>query len=387
MSLALGARLGIYEILGPLGSGGMGEVYLARDTRLRREVAVKVLPAALAADDGWRERFIREAQILASLNHPKIATIHGLEETPDGGRFLILERVEGDTLAARLRNGALPVPEAIDVCGQIAVALEAAHGKGVVHRDLKPGNVMITPAGDVKLLDFGLASSAGAGIGAEGTSRAVGAVVTQSARPDASTMMGTPGYMSPEQVRGEEQDRRTDIFSFGCVLYECLSGRRAFSGKTAPEAMGAVLYATPDLGALPGGTPDGIRTLLERSLEKDRSRRLRDIGDARIEIDAAKGRRDTRVMPAVATPLHNLPKPRTSFVGRERELAECSRLLDENRVLTLTGVGGSGKTRLALKIAETRGSAHKDGVWFVDLAPVQEEVRVPVAVATVLGVK
>ncbi|MGE5175828.1 MAG: serine/threonine-protein kinase, partial [Hyphomicrobiales bacterium] len=338
MSLAPGSRLGIYEVLGPLGAGGMGEVYLARDTRLKREVAVKVLPAALAADHEWRTRFTREAQVLASLNHPHIATIHGLEETPDGARFLILERVEGDTLSARLKKGALAVPEALDVCGQIATALESAHAKGVVHRDLKPGNVMITPSGAIKLLDFGLASSAGAGVGAEGTSRAAGAVATQSAKPDASTVMGTPGYMSPEQVRGEEQDRRTDIFSFGCVLYECLSGRRAFSGKTAPEAMGAVLYATPDLGALPGGTPSGIRTLLDRCLEKDRAQRLRDIGDARMEIETAKGTRGTRAMPAAAAPLHNLPKPRTTFIGRDKELADCDRILDEGRILTLTGV-------------------------------------------------
>lgn len=387
MALTPGTRLGTYEILAPLGAGGMGEVYLARDTRLKREVAVKVLPSALAGDRDWRTRFTREAQVLASLSHPHIATIHGLEETPDGGRFLILERVEGDTLAAKLRQGALSVPQTLEVCGQIAAALEAAHAKGVVHRDLKPGNVMITPSSTVKLLDFGLASSAGAGIGAEGTSRAAGAGATQSARPDASTVMGTPGYMSPEQVRGEEQDRRTDIFSFGCVLFECLSGRRAFSGKTAPEAMGAVLYATPDLGALPGGTPSVIRTLLERCLEKDPSRRLRDIGDARMEIETAKGTRGTRTMPAITTPLHNLPKPRTSFVGREKELAECHRMLDEGRVLTLTGVGGSGKTRLALRIAENRAGKHRDGVWFVDLAPIQSEDRVAVAVATALGVK
>jgi predicted ATPase len=387
MSLTRGFRLGIYEVLEPLGAGGMGEVYLARDTRLRRAVAVKVLPAALAADRDWRTRFIREAQVLASLNHPSIATIHGLEESPDGTHFLILERVEGDTLAAKLRQGAMAVPEALDLCGQIAGALEAAHAKGVVHRDLKPGNVMITPSGSIKLLDFGIASSAGAGVGAEGTSRATPVEITQSKHPDASTMMGTPGYMSPEQVRGEEQDRRTDIFSFGCVLFECLSGRRAFSGKTAAEAMGAVLYATPDLGALPGGVPSGVRTLLERCLEKDPAGRLRDIGDARMEIEAAKGTHGTRAVPVIAAPPHNLPKPRTSFVGREKELAECARLLEENRVLTLTGVGGSGKTRLALRIAEGRLRAHRDGAWFVDLAPIQDEERVPVAVATALGVK
>jgi predicted ATPase len=387
MPISPGERLGIYEILRPLGAGGMGEVYLARDTRLRREVAIKVLPAGLAADREWRTRLVREAQVLASLNHPGIATIHSLEESPDGTHYLVLERVEGDTLASRLAQGPLSAQECLDVCGQIAVALEAAHTKGVVHRDLKPGNVMLTPAGWVKLLDFGLASSSGAGVGAESTSRVPAANRTTSAEPGTSIVMGTPGYMSPEQVRGEEQDRRTDIFSFGCVLYECLSGRRAFVGKTAPEAMGAVLYATPDLGALPGGTPGAIRLLLDRCLEKDPSRRLRDIGDARMEIEDAKETRAARTMPTIAAPLHNLPKPRTSFVGREKELAECAQLLEENRVLTLTGVGGSGKTRLALKIAEGRVGAHEDGTWFVDLAPIQDEDRVAVAVATVLGVK
>ena len=386
MALQPGSKLSHYEILRPLGAGGMGEVYLARDTRLQREVAVKVLPAGLSADREWRTRFVREAQVLASLNHPGIATIHGLEESSDGARFLILERVEGDTLAARLVQGALSVGESLDICGQIAIALEAAHAKGVVHRDLKPGNVMLTPAGAIKLLDFGLASSAGAGIGAQGSSRAA-AAATQSGRPDASTVMGTPGYMSPEQVRGEEQDRRTDIFSFGCVLYECLSGRRAFMGKTAPEAMGAVLYAAPDFDSLPGGTPSSIKALLERCLQKTVEQRLRDIGDARMEIETAKGSRGTRALPKVAAPPHNLPKPRTSFVGREKELEDCARLLSENRVLTLTGVGGSGKTRLALKVAERRLSEHADGVWFVDLAPIQDEDRVPVAVATALGVK
>jgi len=385
MKLAANTQLAHYHIINTLGAGGMGEVYLARDTRLGREVAIKVLSESLASDPGWRSRFLKEAQVLASLNHPSIATIYGLENAPDGTHYLVLERVEGETLASKLSSGALPVKEALEISGHIAAALGAAHARGIVHRDLKPGNVMLTPDSKVKLLDFGLASSSGMGVGADSNAQDTAIEPTRSVRGEISTVTGTPGYMSPEQVRGEAQDRRTDVFSFGCVLFECLAGRKAFTGKSAAESMGAVLYAEPDLGSLPAGTPSTVLRLLGRCLEKNAAVRLRDIEEAVREIETSKGSGGARMPAAAGPPRQNLPRPRTSFLGREKEIAECVRHLSETRVLTLTGVGGCGKTRLALRVAEERFGAH-DGVWFVDFAPIQDGERVPVAVATALGV-
>ncbi len=359
----------------------MGEVYRARDLRLQREVAVKALPAAFASDPDRLHRFIREAKTLASLNHPNIGAIHGLEELPSGERLLILELIDGETLAERLKRGALEIPEALKVCGAIAEALEAAHERGVVHRDLKPGNVMLTSRGAVKVLDFGLARQAGREAENEATISG-----TTMLRTGTGQVAGTPGYMSPEQARGAEQDRRTDIFAFGCVLLECLTGRRAFEGSTAADAMAAVLTTEPSWSTLPPDTPRQIRELLARCLEKDPQQRLRDIGDARIEIEEARGTRRAAAAAARATP-HNLPKELTSFVGRERELSECGALFGETRLLTLAGVGGCGKTRLALKLAERLLEEHPEGAWFVELAPLSDPERVPLAVATALGLR
>ncbi len=381
MSLSAGARFGPYEILAPLGAGGMGEVYRARDARLEREVAVKALPTGFSSDPERLHRFIREAKVLASLNHPNISAIYGLEELPSGERLLVLELIEGETLAERLKRGALAIPEVLRVCGAIAEALEAAHERGVIHRDLKPGNVMLTPRGVVKVLDFGLARRSEVSL----TDRATGAP-TVTALTEVGQVIGTPGYMSPEHVRGEEHDRRTDIFAFGCVLFECLTGRRAFGGATKMDAIAAVLNAEPPWSLLPRDAPQPIRGLLARCLEKDPRQRLRDIGDARIEIEEAREARPPARAPVSATQ-HNLPKQLTSFVGREREIAECDALLCESRLLTLSGIGGCGKTRLALKVADSRLEAHPDGVWFVDLAPVSDPDRVPVAVATAASVR
>ena len=290
--IGAGARLGSYEILSPLGAGGMGEVWRARDTRLSREVAIKVLPPTLAGDPEHLARFDQEARMLAALNHPAIATIHGIEEA-GGSRFLVLELVPGETLAERLAGGALPFEEALEIGRQIADALEAAHGKEIVHRDLKPGNVKVTPEGRVKVLDFGLAKSLAA-VSLE-ESRSSTAILPQTR---AGTILGTPSYMSPEQARGRPVDKRADIWAFGCVLYEMLAGRRAFEGETFTDTLADILDREPDWARLPRATPEAIRRLLERCLEKDPSRRLRDAGDAGLEIATALSSRRDGVSPA-----------------------------------------------------------------------------------------
>jgi Tol biopolymer transport system component len=282
MALAAGTHLGSYEVLAPLGVGGMGEVYRARDSRLGRDVAIKALPDGFAQDPERVARFEREAKLLASLNHPNVGAIHGLEHV-DGHRYLVLELVEGETLHQRLARGPLPIAEALDVCRQIAAALESAHEAGIVHRDLKPGNVMLTTSGGVKVLDFGLAKSSAPG-SASDPNLSASPTLTY-AGTAAGVIMGTAAYMSPEQARGKPVDKRTDIWSFGCVLYECLSGRRCFEGETVSDLIAGILQGEPDWNALPGKTPRRVRELLRRCLEKDAKRRLRDIGDARIELD------------------------------------------------------------------------------------------------------
>lgn len=288
MILAPGTRLGTYEILGQLGAGGMGEVFRAMDTRLGREVAIKVLPAGLAADEGRRGRFEREAQILASLSHPNIGGIFGLEEF-GGAQHLVLELVSGETLALRLERGALPAREALAVGVQVAAAIEAAHERGVVHRDLKPGNVMITPSGVVKVLDFGLAKGDVGFAGSLDSSTSP----TVAARPDATvagTLVGTVAYMSPEQARGHAVDRRSDIWSFACVLFECFMGRPAFTGATASDLIARILEREPDFGSTPGNMPPRVRDILRRCFRKDADDRPRDIRDVRLELsDLAAG--------------------------------------------------------------------------------------------------
>jgi serine/threonine-protein kinase len=283
MPLISGTRLGPYEIVGPLGAGGMGEVYRARDTRLGRDVAIKALPDAFARDREHVTRFLREGRALASLNHPNISAIHGLEES-DGRSYLVLEFVEGLTLAERLRRGPLPLAEAIRVCRQIAAGLEAAHESGIVHRDLKPGNVMFTRSDEVKVLDFGLAKDLGA------TRDGAPSAATTLGGTAEGTVLGTAAYMSPEQASGRTTDRRTDIWAFGCVLYECLVGRPVFAGESYAEIVARVLHAEPDWAALPTATPDRVRELVERCLTRDPTQRLRDIGEARIALqDATPG--------------------------------------------------------------------------------------------------
>jgi hypothetical protein len=286
MPLAPGTRLGPFEIIAPLGAGGMGEVYRARDTRLGREVAVKALPAGFVRDPERVARFEREARLLASLNHPNIAGIHGLEEVA-GDRYLVLEFVEGETLGARLARGPLPVDEALDVCRQVGAGVEAAHEAGVVHRDLKPGNVMLRPDGTVKVLDFGLAKSGEAERAGSEPNLSASPTLTHAATT-AGVILGTAAYMSPEQARGRAVDKRSDIWSFGCVLYECLTARQAFHGETVSDTIASILKTEADTSTLPASTPARVRELLARCLCKDPRDRLRDIGEARVALAAVR---------------------------------------------------------------------------------------------------
>jgi serine/threonine-protein kinase len=258
----------------------MGEVWRARDTRLGREVAIKVLPEAVASDPSRAARFQREATLLAALNHPAIATVHGFEQA-DGVSLLVLELVDGPTLAERLHRGPLPVREALEVARQIAEALGAAHEKGIIHRDLKPSNVKLTKDGRVKLLDFGLAKA----LGSENAAADVSKLSTETSATDAGVVLGTAPYMSPEQARGVAVDERADVWAFGCVLFEMLAGKRAFAGSTGADVVSAILGAEPDWPALPDDVPPMARSLLRRCLQKDRPMRLRAIADARLELD------------------------------------------------------------------------------------------------------
>ena len=289
MALVLGTRLGVYEVTARIGAGGMGEVYRARDTNLNRDVALKVLPDAFANDAGRLARFTREAQTLAALNHPNIAHIHGLEDSTSSGqasnvRALVMELVEGEDLSQRIAHGAIPLDDALPIAKQIADALEAAHDQGIIHRDLKPANIKVRPDGVVKVLDFGLAKA----LSPEGASATADAMnsptLTSPAMTQAGMILGTAAYMSPEQARGRVVDRRADIWAFGVVCFEMLTGRRAFPGGDVTDTIVSVVSKEPDWGTLPA-VPAGLRRLLVRCLKKDPKARLRDIGEARVQIE------------------------------------------------------------------------------------------------------
>ena len=285
MALAPGSRLGPYEIADRIGSGGMGEVWRATDVNLKRVVAIKVLPDAFVIDAERLARFRREAEVLASLNHPNVAAVYGLE-TADGIRALVMEFVEGLTIADRVAPGPIPVDEALPIAKQIAEALEAAHDQGIVHRDLKPANIKVRADGTVKVLDFGLAKAIEpAGAAASGVS--MSPTITTPAMTQAGIILGTAAYMSPEQAKGKAADTRSDVWAFGCVVFELLTGRRAFVGEDVSDTLAAVLRAEPDWSALPNGVPNPIRRLLRRCLQKDRRERLANIADARLEIQDA----------------------------------------------------------------------------------------------------
>ncbi len=348
MGLSAGTRLGPYEILSPLGAGGMGEVYRARDTKLNRDVALKVLPPAFTADTDRVARFEREARLLASLNHPRIGSIYGFEDagsTP----ALVLELVEGDTLDDRVRRGPLPVPEALAIAQQIADALDAAHASGIVHRDLKPSNIKLKVRGappprtedgrlerrlsaadvadyDVKVLDFGLARA----LAADESGPDLAKSPTMTARTIPGVILGTAAYMSPEQARGRPVDKRTDVWAFGCVLFEMLTGSSAFGRETVTDTIAAVVGAEPDWTSLPSDTPAAIRHLLTRCLQKDARRRIHDIADARIEVEDAMAA--PAAVPAPPEPWRKQPAPskpwrRRAFLALSVGIAAAAILL------------------------------------------------------------
>src|SRR5262245_51617339 len=299
MALSIGSQLGSHEITALLGKGGMGEVYRARDTKLKRDVAIKILPDEFSRDPARVSRFQREAEVLASLNHPNIAAIYDLQEANDT-RFLVLELVEGETLAERIQRGPIPVEEALDIAKHLCEALEGAHEKGIIHRDLKPSNVKLTPDGKVKVLDFGLAKAfelESAGINLSNSPTLVSESVP-------GVILGTAAYMSPEQAKGKTVDRRADIWAFGVVLYEMLTGRMLFSGETTSETIAAVMMKEPDWTALPANTPSRLRDLLHRCLVKNPRNRVQAIGDARIAIEEVqtRGEADHDVQRAMARP-------------------------------------------------------------------------------------
>src|SRR5262245_15345968 len=279
----IGSKLAHYEITSHLGSGGMGEVYQATDMKLGRSVAIKFLPEAFSHDTERVARFQREARVLASLNHANIAAIYGVEEIK-GRHFLVMELVAGKTLADSIKRGAIPIQEALPIARQIAEALEAAHEKGIIHRDLKPANIKLTQDGKVKVLDFGLAKAL---VGDESSGNLSDSPTLSMAVTQRGVILGTAAYMSPEQARGKTVDKRSDVWAFGCVLYEMLTGRRVFDAGEASDTLAMVLMKEVDWTPLPATTPSAIRTLLRRCLEKDRKRRLPDIGVARLEIDEA----------------------------------------------------------------------------------------------------
>ena len=302
MALSVGTRFGTYEILSLLGQGGMGEVYRARDTRLNRDVALKVLPDVFTADPDRLARFTREAQVLASLNHSNIGAIHGLEDA-QGRQALVLELVEGPTLADRIAQGALPLEEALPIARQIADALEAAHEQGIIHRDLKPANIKLRPDGAVKVLDFGLAKALERNEGqASSASRpdvtASPTLLSPATMTSAGLILGTAAYMAPEQARGKTVDRRADIWAFGCVLYEMLTGRRAFEGDEITDTLAGILRGEPAWEVLPPSMPRSIQRLVQRCLQKDPRQRLQAIGEARIAISEAISGRSDEPIPA-----------------------------------------------------------------------------------------
>ena len=358
MSLAMGTRIGPYEVTGTLGAGGMGEVYRARDPRLHRDVALKVLPDRFASDPERLARFQREAQALAALKHPNIGVIYGLEESRST-RALVLELIEGDTLADRIARGPIPIDEALPIARQIADALEAAHEQGIIHRDLKPSNIKVAADGALKVLDFGLAKLAGPADAGPSDGAERPAALSQSptltvhGATGIGVILGTAAYMAPEQAKGRVADKRSDVWAFGCVLYEILTGRRAFEGDDVSEILASVIKGQPDWSALPAATPAAIARLLRRCLDKDRRERLHDMGDARIDIQ------DALKMPDQA-----LPQAPVSFSPGRRAVSYAATALF---AAALAGVA-AWTSRPTPAAPPVRFAMHPNDGWLVPIS-------------------
>jgi len=365
---------GTYSLLREIGRGGMGRVYLAHDARLDRHVALKLLPGDLRTDPGRNARFLAEARAAAALDHPNVATIYEIGETRDGGLFIAMAYYGEETLRERIARGPLPLVEALGIARQIAEGLGAAHERGIVHRDIKPENILITANGVAKIVDFGIAKIAG------------------HAWTRTGDALGTPHYMAPEQVRGDAVDARTDLWALGVVLHEMLASERPWSG----ESVAAILHAVLDKpsGPLPGHVPPDVRRLIDRLLARNLDKRYTSAAEVRDALrriiqgeSEAPTVADAGMESAPAGDGAALPAPLTSFIGRERELARIDALLEHERLVTLTGPGGMGKTRLALYTAATQTRRFQDGVYFVSLVPVTDPALVPQSVAQTLGLR
>jgi non-specific serine/threonine protein kinase len=376
-----GKTLGHFHVEAHLGAGGMGEVYLARDARLDRAVALKVLPPDVIGDSDRMQRFAREARAASALNHPNVATIHDIGET-DSVHFIVMEYVEGQTLAQRLAEGPLTMSEVVDVATQVADALEVAHGKGITHRDIKPANLMLTPRGQVKVLDFGIAKTAG------GEAAPPTQVTTTGAETAVGLVIGSVPYMSPEQVLGRVVDHRSDLFSLGVTLYELATGRHPFAGATATETMDRILHAIPErMVGLDAAIASELERITLKCLQKNVTQRYQSARELLADLRQLRQTDDSERSAVRDERRHNLPAQLTTFIGRRHEIDEIERLFASTRLLTLTGAGGCGKTRLALQVASEVLDQFSDGVWIVDLAPLSEPALIPQTIAAILGVR
>jgi predicted ATPase/tRNA A-37 threonylcarbamoyl transferase component Bud32 len=379
--LTPGTKLGAYEIVCALGAGGMGEVYRARDTRLERDVAIKVLPEKLASDRERLSRFEREARSASALNHPNVITIYDVGES-DSILYIAMELVEGKTLRELMAPGALPLQKLLQIGSQAAEGLARAHSGGILHRDLKPDNLMVSEDGFVKILDFGLAKVSDSGTHPQVT---ISRELTQS-----GAVMGTAPYMSPEQARGRPLDFRSDQFSLGCVLYEMATGRRAFERETAAETMAAIIREEPaPIGAINARVPAPLCWIVERCLAKDPEQRYASTRDLARDLAAVRDRFLEASPHLSVGRAVNLPAPRSSFVGRGRERAALKEMLGKPdvSVVTLTGPGGIGKTRLGLEVAREMADEFRGGVHFVPLAPVTDPEAIATTICQALGVR
>ncbi|MGB7062844.1 MAG: protein kinase [Candidatus Zixiibacteriota bacterium] len=372
----IGTTVSHYRILEKLGGGAVGVVYKGEDTKLKRPVALKFLPAELTQDPDSKGRFLREARAASALDHTNICSIHEIDETEDGQIFMVLTYYEGETLKKKIRRGALQPDQAIDIAIQLARGLAKAHEKGIVHRDVKPANIMITNEGVVKIVDFGLAKLHG-----------------RTEPTTAGTIVGTLAYMSPEQARGEDVDQRSDIWSLGVVFYEMLTGQLPFKS----EDEGGMVYSILNRDALPitavrKGVPAGLQRIVSRAMAKRPEERYQRAGEVVVDLKTFKGISETETTMSIpiaeAYPKpSNLPLRLTSFVGRDRQMSDIKQLLGENRLVTLTGAAGCGKTRLALEATWDLLEDWPDGVWLVELAPLANPSLVPQTVAVTLGLK